>query len=187
MAQPAHAFTPATMADLEALPPNVKGEIIEGVLYTQPRPRSRHQSTISMVENDVVGPYQRGRAGPGGWWILPEPGIELPGSPEFSPDVAGWRKERMPTLPDEAIRLVPDWACEVLSPSTRAYDMRIKKPFYARIGVQHIWYVDMEARLLTVCRLHQGAWLELGVHGEDEVIRAEPFGEVEISLADWWV
>lgn len=187
MAQPAYAFTPATMADLDALPPNVKGEIIEGVLYTQPRPRSRHQSTISTVEHSVVGPYRFGHHGPGGWWILPEPGIELPGSPEFSPDVAGWRKERMPTLPDEAIRLVPDWACEVLSPSTRAYDMRIKKPFYARIGVQHIWYVDMEARLLTVCRLHQGAWLELGVHGEDEVIRAEPFGEVEISLADWWV
>ncbi|MEW5849237.1 MAG: hypothetical protein AB2A00_10500 [Myxococcota bacterium] len=29
----------ATMADLEALPGNVKGEIIDGVLYTQPRPR----------------------------------------------------------------------------------------------------------------------------------------------------
>lgn len=187
MAHPALVQRPATMADLEALPSSVKGEIIEGTLYTQPRPRSRHQNAITLVESDIVGPYQRGRNGPGGWWILPEPGIELPGSPEFSPDVAGWRKERLAELPEEeSIRLAPDWVCEVLSPSTRAYDLRIKKPFYARIGVQHLWYIDLQARLLTVSRVQQGGWLELGVYGDEDVVRAEPFEEIEIPLADWW-
>lgn len=134
MVQPAIVRPPATMADLAALPPNVKGEIIEGTLYTQPRPLPRHQGAISLLKGFVVGPYRRGRGGPGGWWILPDPGIELPGSPEFSPDVAGWHKERMPELPEEAIRVAPDWACEVLSPGTRAYDLRLKKPFMPASG-----------------------------------------------------
>src|SRR5438105_1159079 len=98
---------PATMADLERLPETVKGEIIEGVLYVLPRPRPRHADIIGSLVADLYGPFQRGRGGPGGWWILPEPGVALPGSPEFSPDVAGWRRERMPELPERRIEIVP--------------------------------------------------------------------------------
>lgn len=175
------------MADLEALPSHLKGEIIDGELYVQPRPRAVHANVEGAIIGDIRGPYQRGRGGPGGWWILPEPGIELPGSPEFSPDVAGWRRERLPRLPDvEAIQVVPDWLCEVLSPTTRGYDLVTKRRFYARIGVGWVWYVDVEARTISVSRLEAGTWLEVAVHGEDEHVRLEPFPEVEIDLAAWW-
>lgn len=128
------------------------------------------------------------RGGPGGWWLLPDPGIELPGSPEFSPDVAGWRRERLPELPsDESIRVAPDWICEVLSPSTRGYDLIKKRPFYARMGVSWLWYVDVEARSVTVSQLRDGAWVELAVHGDDERVRLQPFAEVEHDLALWWL
>jgi len=177
---------PATMADLELLPSNVKGEIIDGVLYTQPRPRFAHQDVIGSLAGDLRSPYQRGRGGPGGWWIVPEPGVQLPGSPEFSPDIAGWRKERMPQPPVGAITLAPDWVCEILSPTTRAYDTRIKRPFYARMGVSHLWYVDLESHTVSVSRLSDGHWVELGVYGEDDVMRAEPFDAVEIALGEWW-
>jgi Uma2 family endonuclease len=181
---------PATYADLEALPPGVKGEIIDGVLHTQPRPRSRHANVGLMLGGDLQSTFQRGRyGGPGGWWILLEPGIEvLPRSPEFSPDVAGWRHARMPQLPPpkEPIRVVPDWICEILSPSTRRYDLRVKRTFYAEIGVGHLWYLDLEARTLSVSRLHEGRWLELGVYGANEKIRAEPFEAVELDMAEWW-
>lgn len=182
---------PATMADLEALPETVKGEIIDGVLYAWPRPRSRHANVESFIDTELKGPFQRGRGGPGGWWILPEPGITIPGSPEFSPDLAGWRRDRLQVLPeDRSIDVVPDWICEILSPSTRGYDQRIKRPFYARIGVGYLWYVDLEARSLTVSQLqlHEGSgrWVELGVHGEDDVIRAAPFDAIEIALGEWW-
>src|SRR5215475_4465006 len=122
---------PATLADLEALPPELRGEIIEGVLYTMTRPRARHQYTAGEVFGDLRVPFGKGRGGPGGWWIVLEPGIELPNaSPEVSPDVAGWRRERMPTLPsdDEPIRVVPDWICEVLSKNTRRHDLGTKMP-----------------------------------------------------------
>jgi Uma2 family endonuclease len=178
---------PATRADLEALPEGVKGEIIDGELYVQPRPRPAHARAETTIVSDIQGPYDLGRGGPGGWWILAEPGIELPESPEFSPDVAGWRRDRLPALPtDTPIRIAPDWICEILSPNTRAYDFMKKRPFYARIGVGWLWYVDVEARTVTVSRLADGAWLEVAVHGEDDRVRLQPFAEVEIDLSLWW-
>lgn len=188
MANPAPA--PATLADLEKLPSTVKGEIIDGMLHTQPRPRSRHQRIVSRINSGVCVRYDADggdESGPGEWWILPEPGITVPGSPEFSPDLAGWRRERLPELPEnEAISVVPDWVCEILSPGTRSYDLRIKKPFYARIGVQFIWYVDIQARTLTASRLHEGRWLEVGTFTDDDVVRAEPFEAAEIRLVEFW-
>jgi Uma2 family endonuclease len=174
------------LAQLEALPSDVKGEIIKGTLYTNPRPLARHMDIEGAVVGDLRSPYQRGRGGPGGWWILPEPGISLPGSPEFSPDVAGWRRERLPALPETKLTLVPDWICEIQSAKTRGYDLRIKRPFYAEIGVECLWYVDAAARALTVSRLQAGHWLEVGVHGGRDKVRAPPFDAVEIDLAEWW-
>jgi Uma2 family endonuclease len=178
---------PATLEDLQALPPELKGEIIDGKLYVQPRPRARHARVKAVIVTSTHGAYDLGRGGPGGWWILPEPGIELPGSTEFSPDVAGWRRERLPELPeDEPIRVVPDWVCEVLSPRTRGYDLIKKRPFYARSGVNWLWYVDVEAHTISVSQLRDGEWVEVAVHGDEQRVRIPPFPEVELDLALWW-
>jgi Uma2 family endonuclease len=178
---------PATRLDLEALPPTWRGEIIDGELYAFPRPGAPHADIESSIGADLKGPFQRGRGGPGGWWILAEPGIQLPRAPEVAPDLAGWRRERLASLPHSGpITLAPDWVCEILSSSTRGYDMLIKRQFYADIGVRHLWYVDPDARTLTVSRLEGGRWLELGVFGGDQVVRAEPFDSLEIPLGPWW-
>jgi Uma2 family endonuclease len=178
---------PATLADLESLPEHLRGEIIDGMLYVFPRPRAPHADVEADVVDALRGPFQKGRGGPGGWWILPEPGIQLPRAPEFVPDVAGWRRERLARPPaDGPITVVPDWICEILSPTTRGYDLIVKRRFYADIGVGHLWYVDLEARALMVSRLENGHWVELGVHGVGEKVRAEPFDAVEIDLATWW-
>ena len=107
-----------TMADLDALPAGVVGEIIEGVLYTMTKPRARHQLMAMAIAYDLRAPFGLGRGGPGGWWIIAEPGIELPETPEIAPDVAWWRRDHMPKLPapDEPLRVVPDWVCEVRIP-----------------------------------------------------------------------
>jgi Uma2 family endonuclease len=176
-----------TLADLDALPPGVKGEIIEGVLYTMTRPRATHQRTGSSVGRALGGPFDDGLGGPGGWWILPEPGIELPNTPEISPDVAGWKKERMPKLPhDRAIDVVPDWVCEILSPSTRRHDLLVKKPYYARVGVPYHWLLDLEARTITAYRLESGRWVELGVWGDETEARIEPFDAIALNVGRWW-
>jgi Uma2 family endonuclease len=179
---------PATLADLDKLPPTWRGEIIDGTLYAFPRPRFLHADLESSVVSDLHGPFHRGRGGPGGWWIVCEPGIQVARSPEFSPDVAGWRRERMPKRPpqNEPVTVVPDWICEILSPSTRSFDLIVKRRFYAEIAVGHLWYIDPAARLLTVSKLENGKWVELGVHGPDEKVRAEPFDAVELDLSAWW-
>lgn len=178
---------PSTKADLDALPDTIVGEVIDGVLYTAPRPRSVHANVLGLLHDDLKSAFQRGRGGPGGWWILAEPGIEVPGSPEFVPDVAGWRRQRLPGLPsDRSITVVPDWICEILSPSTRGHDQRIKRPFYARIGVAYLWFIDLDARTLAASTLVDGRWLEIGVFGENDVVQVEPFDAVALSMAEWW-
>ncbi len=176
-----------TLADIDALPPHMKGEIIDGVFYAMTRPRGFHQSVAGAIHLDVASAYHRGRGGPGGWWILPEPGIEFPNSPEVSPDLAGWRRERLAAMSKkETIRVVPDWICEVLSTSTRRHDLRIKRPFYARMGVTHLWVVDPDAYVVTSSVLENGRWSELGVWSDEADARIPPFDAVEINVADWW-
>lgn len=179
---------PATLADLEALPATMKGELIEGVLYAMTRPRAAHQNILAAVHLDVASPFHRGLGGPGGWWILPEPGIELPGAPEVSPDLAGWRCERLPTLPsDRSINVVPDWVCEVLSPTTRGYQLLVKRRLYAAAGVPFLWEIDRPARTLSVLRLEGGRWVDLGAYRDEEEARLPPFEAAAINVRGWWI
>jgi Uma2 family endonuclease len=178
---------PPTLADLDALPPGIVGEIIEGVLYTMTKPRARHQHTSLGIGADLRSPFGLGRGGPGGWWILAEPGIELPNTPEISPDVAGWRKERMPELPaDEPIRVVPDFTCEILSKATRRHDQLVKLPYYAKVGVAYHWMVDIEARVLTAHRLESSDWRIIGTYSNETEARIPPFDAVTLNVASWW-
>lgn len=179
---------PATREDLDRLPRTFRGEILNGTLYAFPRPRARHQRATGKLYRDVSGPFDDGVGGPGGWWILVEPGIELPSAPEVSPDIAGWRRERMRRLPTKGpIRIVPDWVCEVLSPRTTSYDLVTKRRFYASIGVPYLWYVEPRNRVLTAHQLNDdGSWRELGVWVGDMLAQVQPFDAVELTLAGTW-
>ncbi len=178
----------ATWADLEALPAGMVGELIRGSLYAMPRPRPRHARAEGRIFSAVERGYDSSDAGgPGGWWIVVEPGIALAGLDveEIVPDVAGWRRERLPPSPDR-FTIAPDWVCEVLSPSTRRHDLTTKRPLYAEAGVRWMWIVDVDARTLTASRLHEGRWLEIGVWSDADRFRAEPLDAVELRGEDLW-
>lgn len=149
---------PTLYQQLEALPPNMTGEIINGRLYAQPRPASPHALAGSGLEIDIGGPYHRGRDGPGGWWILVEPEVHFIRDAEvLVPDIAGWQRERMPRLPrDHRFEIAPDWVCEILSPSTAKTDRVIKMPVYAHYGVAYLWLVDPLAHTLEAFALRDG-------------------------------
>lgn len=133
-----------------------------------------------------MGPFGLGINGPSGWIILDEPEIQF-GQYTLVPDLGGWRRERLPELPDEGpLHVAPDWACEVLSPSTESDDRRRKLPSYAAYGVKHAWFVDPLIRTVEVLRLHEGSWVLAGTYGSDDAIRAEPFEAVEIPLRLAW-
>ncbi len=175
-----------TYADLEDVPPHQVGEILEGELIVSPRPASRHARAASRLGGELMGPFDRGREGPGGWLILVEPELRL-SRDALVPDLAGWRRERMPRMPDTpAFTLAPDWVCEVVSPSTASIDRGAKMRAYAREGVAHLWLVEPLAQQLEVYRLGEGGWRLLGVHGGGEQVRAEPFDAVPLELGALW-
>ncbi len=176
----------ATYDDLLQVPPHRVAEIVDGELHVSPRPASRHALASSALGSELGGPFQRGRGGPGGWWIIDEPELHL-GGDVVVPDLAGWRRERLPEFPDTAaFTVAPDWACEVVSPSTERLDRSKKMPVYAREAVMRLWLVNPLARALEVYRLVEGRSLLLVTHEGAVPVRAEPFDAVEIDLAALW-
>jgi Uma2 family endonuclease len=177
---------PATYDDLVAVPDHLVAEILDDELYTSPRPAPRHSVAASSLAALLVPPFGHGRGGPGGWLILVEPELHL-GRDVLVPDLAGWRRERMPRLPDEAwFPLAPDWICEVLSPSTKTIDRTKKLRIYAREGVGHAWLVDPIAQTLEVLRLEGGRWVIVATHTGAEVVRAQPFEAIDLELPLLW-
>lgn len=180
------ARSTATYADLLALPPNVTGQLVFGVLHAHPRPANAHANAASMLGAELNRPFRRGRGDPGGWLFLDEPELHL-GSDVLVPDLAGWRKERLAEIPRAAsISVAPSWGCEVLSPSTAAFDRGDKLKVWAREHVEHVWFVDPDAKLLEVLA-HDGAsyrWVD--TFSGDGAVRAAPFEAVELDLGALW-
>jgi Uma2 family endonuclease len=183
------AIEPATYEDLFDLPPNLVGEIIAGRLITHPRPTPKHARAHSNLGVKVGGDFHTGDIGPGGWWILVEPELHI-GDDILVPDLAGWKRERMPNLPnlpDTAwFELAPDWVCEVLSPSTARVDRVEKMPRYARMGVAHAWLVDPDVRVLEAYENRDAHWLLLQACANEEQVSLPPFEALEWELTVLW-
>ena len=176
----------ATYADLEAVPPHQVAELVDGELYVSPRPAFPHARAAGRIYRQLDGPFDEGLSGPGGWLLLIEPELHL-GEDVLVPDVAGWRRERMPKMPRVVgVTLAPDWVCEVLSPSTAKLDREKKMKVYAREGVHHLWLVDPLRQELEVYGLEGGRWQRRGMHTGQEQIRAEPFEALALRLALLW-
>ena len=179
--------TYATYQDVLDAPPHMVAEIIDGTLYTHPRPTPPHALASSGLGGRINPPFHFGDGGPGGWWILFEPELHL-GDDIVVPDRAGWRRERLPEYPDVAyFTLAPDWVCEVLSPSTRKLDLGSKNAIYARAGVSHLWLVDPEARSLEAYALRDKQWVLIDTLFDDASVSLPPFDAISFDLGDLWV
>jgi Uma2 family endonuclease len=179
---------PSLYEQLLALPENLTGEIIDGVLYSQPRPAGRHTESASVLGMKIGPPFRFGDGGPGGWWILDEPELHfVRDTLVLVPDLAGWRRERMSVIPeDHRFEIGPDWVCEILSPSTAKKDRALKLPVYARYRVPHVWLVDPLARTLEAYVLSEHGWLLVATLKDDDPVSVPPFDSVRFSLGDLW-
>lgn len=177
----------ATYQDVLDAPENRVAELIDGVLHTSPRPAKPHAAAASVLGEELGPPFKRGRGGPGGWIILFEPEIHF-GGDVLVPDLAGWRRSRMPVMTTEEayFTLAPDWVCEVLSPGTARLDRADKLPIYARGEVRHTWLVDPLLRTLEILQLEAGRWVLLGTYRDDARVRGEPFDAIELELGLLW-
>jgi Uma2 family endonuclease len=176
----------ATYQQVLDAPEHKVAEIIGGQLRLTPRPGGPATAVATSLSDELGPPFKRGRGGPGGWLILFEPELHI-GDEIVVPDLAGWRRERLPNVPDEAFFTVtPDWICEVLSKSTERLDRTEKMPFFASVGVQCAWLVHPRSRTIEAFRLHDDKWLMLAVHKDDERARIEPFDAIELDIAALW-
>nr|VFJ50606.1 MAG: Endonuclease, Uma2 family (restriction endonuclease fold) [Candidatus Kentron sp. FW] len=180
----------ATYEDVLNAPRECVAQLIHGQLYTLPRPASRHALAGSHLRVALgygqPGNGNGGGNGTGGWWILYEPEVHL-GSHVLVPDIAGWQRERMPEFPDVAyIEIVPDWVCEILSPSNAKLDRGVKMPLYATFGTGYLWLVDPQLQTMEVFVLHEGKWLLWKVFKENDRITAPPFEGMGFNLGMLW-
>jgi Uma2 family endonuclease len=177
---------PATYDDLAALPDTVVAEIVNGELHSSPRPGPPHGEAGVEIGGQLVPPFHKGVGGPGGWRILYEPELHL-GVDVLVPDWAGWRRERLPHRPTTAYYpIAPDWVCEILSPSTAQLARTKKLAIYARECVAHAWLIDPSLGTLEVLRLENDRWTILATHHGAEIVRAQPFDEIELDLGAFW-
>jgi Uma2 family endonuclease len=186
VAGPASLKKRATYNDLVDVPDHLVAEILDGELFATPRPALRHTCAASALGMEVGPPFQFGRGGPGGWWILDEPEVHLHDD-VVVPDLAGCRRDRLPIIPDTpSLVVAPDWVCEVISASTEALDRGKKLEIYAREGVPHAWLLNPSSETLEVFTLANGRWVLMAAHVGSAVVRAEPFAAIELDLAMLW-
>ena len=178
--------SPATYQDVLDAPPHMVAELVGGALYLHPRPAFPHAFAGSALGVEIGGPFQKGRGGPGGWWIIDEPELHL-GPDVLVPDIAGWRRERMPAFPDAPWSdLAPDWVCEVLSPGTRGFDLTDKRRIYAAGGVAHLWLVDPKPRTFEAFALQDGHWVLIAALKDEDAVSVPPFEAISFPLSALW-
>ena len=171
--------------ELEALPDEVRAEIVAGEITVLPRPRPKHVRVASRLGSRIEGPFGFDSDGPGGWVVLDEPEIRFADELRI-PDIAAWRVERYVEPEDPPYVVRPDWICEILSPSTARTDRSEKLPLYARHGVPHVWLIDPETETLEVYRRQGELWLLVGAHAGNAKVCAEPFDAIELDLGALW-
>ena len=176
---------PPRYEELLALPDDVIGELMEGELVVTPKPEQLAASTKAALASELSRATAES-AGRHGWWIFEEPRLRL-GSNLLVPDLAGWRRQRMPKKTDKKLfELPPDWACEVLSPSTAVLDRTRKVRLYASFGLCWLWVVDPPHRTVEVLWLEGDEWVVVGAFGGDDRVHIAPFDSVEIQLSALW-
>ena len=173
--------TPATWEDIMNLPEHHGAEIIGGKIHYKGMARARHGHATTQLQRRV--PNERQGVNEHGWWIFGDVDVKLAGESYLKPDVSGWRKERMPEPPDDwPLAIAPDWVCEVLSPTTEAYDRGDKAQAYAAGGVPWYWIVDPAERTVEVLELINGRWTIWGVYTDGAALALPPFDGTVVEI-----
>ena len=170
---------------LAALPEDVAAEVIGGMIIEKAAPSYEHGEAQSSLAELLKPPFQRGRGGPGGWWIATEVEIVLATHEVYRPDVVGWRRERVGARPQgRPIAVRPDWVAEVLSVTNAERDLGTKLFAYQHAGIPHYWIIDPEHQTLTVYRLSGEGYVVALTAGKADRVHAPPFAELELAVGE---
>lgn len=176
---------PATLEDLLSLPEEGKGfELIDGEIVEK-QTSWEHSRTQTKLVTTIDGPFGRRLGGrlPGGWWFATECLIDFGPGRQFRPDMAGWRRDRLSREPSgTVVRVVPDWICEIVSPSNETNDTITKRRIYFRHRMPHYWLIDPIGGTLSVLRWTEESYQEVLSAKRGETVRAEPFQAIALQV-----
>lgn len=169
----------ASYNDLLALSEEVYAEVLGGELVVEPGFFAEH-GHAKVGLGSFTGRFDFDQ---GNWWIASSTDVRFGPHDITRPDVAGWRRERLASpWGKRPIDVVPDWICEILSPSSITRDRVYKQRLYARHGVPFYWLIDPAARTLEALALEGGRWVVAGAYDATAVARVPPFDAVELPL-----
>ncbi|HET7501737.1 MAG TPA: Uma2 family endonuclease [Kofleriaceae bacterium] len=176
----------ATLSDLLAVADHDRLEIIDGDLVEKALPSWRHARAETKY-GEILAPFNRkagGPRGPGGWWIGTEVHVGY-GDDVYCHDIAGWRRDRVPEMPDEfPISIRPDWVCEIVSPKHEKRDFVTKPQTLLAAEVPYYWILHPEEQMLIVQRWTARGYLTALSAGANQTVRAQPFDAIEIRVAE---
>jgi len=167
---------PFTRAERDALPDDgYRHELLDGVLLMTPSPVTRHQDIVARLLILLTGHAPRSVK------VMIAPyDVVLGVRTVLEPDVVVARRD---DITDKFLPGPPLLAVEVLSPSTRLFDLGRKLQLLEEAGCPSYWVVDPAGPELTAWELRGGRYVEIARVSPDEEWTAElPFA-VTISPA----
>jgi Uma2 family endonuclease len=185
---------PADWQSILEAPPGLKAEVLDGALLMSPRPRPAHGLAQAALSAALFARSQPVAGEPrSGWWLVIEPDVLFDPHNIVSPDLCGWRRERLPELPESGpIALAPDWICEVVSPTSARHDRIAKADLYLRGGVPFYWILDptlrtLEALAAEAGRPESGRWVRLGAWSDGDAPSVPPFDALPLDVGGLFV
>ncbi len=172
---------PYTYAEYAALPSDGRRwELIDGDFEVNPAPAPRHQTVSRRLQFELM--KQLEETGIASVFDAPIDVI-LSETDVLQPDLAIVRTGRMHFVTDRGIEGPPDIVVEILSPSSRVMDRRVKPRTYARYAVPEYWIVDGELGLVEIHRLGaEGYVLEMRFDRASTLVTPS-FPEVKLDLS----
>ncbi|NGO51286.1 Uma2 family endonuclease [Allomesorhizobium camelthorni] len=176
----------ATYADLEPVPSHLVAEIIGGALWTRSHGHVLPAMARTALSVELGSLCQTRSNAKGSWQVLLLPELHF-GEEVVVPDIAAWRVERLPFLPDHHLDLAPDWVCELTSDNQKTNPaLESKLALYASLSVEHAWIIDLSERRLQVFRRDGRDWRLADTIDRQGCVSALPFDGISFSLADLW-
>jgi hypothetical protein len=173
---------PIEAIELRSIPPAAPS----GIWLNDTGPSAEHSDARLGLAAALREHFHRpagGSAAPGGWWILGQVELDLDGDEVVRPDLAGWRRERVPERPrGSPLQSRPDWLCHVLERSSACDSAAHNMDLVQRSGIPFYWVVDVERGVLTAHRLVGRSYALVIEASRWQLVRAEPFDAIEIRM-----
>ncbi|MEO6595058.1 MAG: Uma2 family endonuclease [Planctomycetota bacterium] len=171
-----------TYADYCRLPADGKRhEIIDGRHFVNPAPSPYHQTVSLRLAYELMRLVDK--PGRGRVFVAPID-VHLGRGTLVQPDLVVLRPKNASIIGPKKLSGVPDLVAEVLSPSTRTNDRRLKKARYERAGVREFWLVDPNAETVEQFVLRGKRYAAPTLHTESITLRI--LRGITIDLREVW-